>query len=334
MGTVEQSLETLTERGIRLDRKTISRLAQRFAERALGYRDWLEQQSQPRPNAWARGRRLVVGVDGGRIRTRVPRKGKPRANGRRGFNAAWREPKVFVIYAVDEKGRKVKGGGLHYDATLGDADRLFQILAAVLIAIGAREATEWIFVGDGADWIWDRIAGLVTKVGFDATKVVEVLDFYHACEYLYEIASSVHDWNEAARNKWYHRMRHKLRHGSVDAVIAEARKLRVGRRAAKLKGPIKYFEERRHRMLYASWAERGIPLGSGAVESAVRRIVNLRLKGNGIFWTPGNAEGILHLRAQVLAGHWNEFIRIVLDHEVFWAAAGSTSASEGAKKVA
>lgn len=65
---------------------------------------------------------------------------------------------------------------------------------------------------------------------------------------------------------------------------------------------LKYFETHKERMRYNVLKQKLIPLGSGAVESGARRIVNLRLKGNGIFWTARNAEGILRLRAQVPAG--------------------------------
>ena len=33
---------------------------------------------------------------------------------------------------------------------------------------------------------------------------------------------------------------------------------------------------------YARFRRRGVPLGSGAIESAIRRVINLRLKGNSI----------------------------------------------------
>ena len=51
---------------------------------------------------------------------------------------------------------------------------------------------------------------------------------------------------------------------------------------------------------------RGRPAGSGAVESAMRRVINLRLKGNGIYWREENAEAMLVLRAAVLTGRWEE----------------------------
>ena len=53
---------------------------------------------------------------------------------------------------------------------------------------------------------------------------------------------------------------------------------------------------------------RGRPLGSGAVESAIRRVINLRLKGNGIYWREENAEAMLVLRAAALTGRWQEMM--------------------------
>ncbi len=57
---------------------------------------------------------------------------------------------------------------------------------------------------------------------------------------------------------------------------------------------------------YATYRRRGLPSGSGAIESAIRRVINLRLKGNSIFWEEENAEGMLVLRGLVLSGRWNE----------------------------
>ena len=72
-------------------------------------------------------------------------------------------------------------------------------------------------------------------------------------------------------------------------------------------------------MSYADFLKKKIPIGSGAVESCVRRVVNLRLKGNGIFWTLETAEGVLHLRAQLLSGHWDTFVKQVLQPKQLWA---------------
>lgn len=320
LGTVQQTIETLSLRGIRLDPKSVSRIAQRVAERGLAYRDWLTEQSEnlKRCSFSAAGKRLVIGIDGGRLRTRVARRGRRKANGRRGFRPEWREPKVFVIYEIDAKGRKMKGGLVRYDATMKNADQLFEILAAVLVAIGADRALEWTVVCDGADWIWDRVQALVEKVGFDPAKVSEVVDFYHASQRLYTIASMKHGWNEQRRAQWVRHTKKLLRHGKIEALLEAADRLCVGPRARAIRSLLTYFETHKERMRYQSFRQKRVPLGSGAVESGVRRVVNLRLKGNGIFWSERNAEGILHLRAQLLAGRWHDFVRTVMQHEVFW----------------
>ena len=67
---------------------------------------------------------------------------------------------------------------------------------------------------------------------------------------------------------------------------------------------------RRHgeagRLSYPTFRRQGLPLGSGAIESSIRRVINLRLKGNGIFWLEENAEAVLALRAAVVCDRWDE----------------------------
>ena len=57
------------------------------------------------------------------------------------------------------------------------------------------------------------------------------------------------------------------------------------------------------RMRYKCFRLRGVPLGSGAIESTIRRLINLRLKGTSIFWTEANAEAVFQLRAAVRRKH-------------------------------
>src|SRR2546428_13474883 len=63
-----------------------------------------------------------------------------------------------------------------------------------------------------------------------------------------------------------------------------------------------YVETHAHRMRYVTLEARKLPIGSGQVESAVRRGVNLSFKGPGSFWGGNTATGLMHLRAGVKAG--------------------------------
>jgi hypothetical protein len=108
------------------------------------------------------------------------------------------------------------------------------------------------------------------------------------------------------------RMRRHLRAGRVDTVIKAIRTLCRGRNAARIGVELAYFVDRRDLMRYDHFRRCGIPMGSGAVESAIRRVVNLRLKGPSIFWRGRNAERMLHLRCYLKAGRWDELMRRVL----------------------
>ena len=57
---------------------------------------------------------------------------------------------------------------------------------------------------------------------------------------------------------------------------------------------------------YLSFKRRGLPLGSGAIESAIRRVINLRLKSNAIYWLAENAEAMFALRASLLTDRWQK----------------------------
>ena len=71
-----------------------------------------------------------------------------------------------------------------------------------------------------------------------------------------------------------------------------------------MKNKTAYFEKRRDKMRYDEYREAKQPIGSGIVESAVRRVINLRLKAPGSFWKPKNAERMLTLRCALKAGRW------------------------------
>ena len=62
------------------------------------------------------------------------------------------------------------------------------------------------------------------------------------------------------------------------------------------------------RLWYDCFRCRGVPLGSGAIENTVRRLINLRLKGTSTFWEEANAEVVIQLRAAVLSGRWDQVL--------------------------
>ena len=68
------------------------------------------------------------------------------------------------------------------------------------------------------------------------------------------------------------------------------------------------------RLQYPTFRKLGLPLGSGAIESSIRRIINLRLKNNGMFWREEHAEEMLQVRAQVISKRWDERVKAMRQH--------------------
>lgn len=69
----------------------------------------------------------------------------------------------------------------------------------------------------------------------------------------------------------------------------------------------RYFGNNGCRMDYAAYRKAGYCIGSGLVESACKRVVTQRLKGSGMHWSEGGAQGTAALRCLVLGDQWDAF---------------------------
>ena len=309
--SVSAARELLAMGGVELDHKAALRLTYEVTGDALRARDnamsELDKGVDAGPFA---GRRVVVAVDGGRVQIRKRVGGRPKKGGRKRFVTEWREPKVLTVYVLGEDGRRDRRVPSVIDGTLGDADAVFELLLFHLRRVGAHQATEVTFVADAAPWIWKRAEGLREALGIDAERFHEVVDYFHVVQRLSEF-SKTRGWTEEYRQSWYAIQKHRLKAGDIEAIEAVFRQI-IKRDPEELKKQVEYFSAHRERLRYAPFRKRGLPIGSGAVESSVRRVINLRLKGSSVSWTEEHAEGILHLRAQAKSGRWRELERAVL----------------------
>lgn len=310
LGSFKETQHILNERGYEFDPKTIRRIAYRSADRVrlmqrMGHFGFAPDDSLA-------GRRVVVSTDGGRLRLREKKRGPKTAKGRNRYNPAWREPKLFIIYVVDEKGQQSQRFAPLIDGIMGGPDTMFALLQQYLIKLDIGDADQLLFVSDGATWIWNRIPALLEQVGIESQRVHLLIDFFHAVQHLHRIAALRKDWSARKRKQWANKHRKLLANGKIEQVIAAIRPLCRGRNAKALKTELAYFVKHQTHMAYQSIAALHLPIGSGAIESAIRRIVNLRLKGPAIFWNKPNAEALLLLRSSYKSGRWQLFKSLTL----------------------
>jgi hypothetical protein len=324
MPSFELARQELGRRGLKLNIKVVHRSTHGLGRQLLiarrcdlqRYRD-----GQVPAGSEMAGKRLCVQIDGGRVRLRkVTRKQKGKGSKKkqkRRYKGQWREPKLLTIFEIDQDGQMVKKSRARIDGTFAGPDEVMELLAYHLHCLGAAQAAVVVFVSDGAPWIWERLGWVVKRVGLDNKKVAYALDWCHALHHV-GLALAACGLPQAEHRRVFKKLRKWLKKGEAAAVLNELERLgeKHGVLAA-MATPVAYLDKHLEagHLDYEQMQRRGLPIGSGAIESAIRRVVNQRLKGNGLMWCQGNAEGMLLLRAAALTGRWDEALqRATLSH--------------------
>jgi len=201
-----------------------------------------------------------------------------------------------IVYSVDADGKMDRRFIPVIEGTLKGPDTAFGLLRYHLQRLNISNADKLLFVADGARWIWNRVGKLIDSLRLRRSRVYEAVDFYHEVEQLAKAADCKKNWKPSEKKRWIQKHRRLLVKGQTDAVIDAIRTLFRGRNSKDIAVERNYFIRNRHRRRYQAVAELNLPIGSGAMESAIRRVVNLRLKGASIYWLEKTAEAMLLLR--------------------------------------
>lgn len=305
LGSFDEAAGVLKRQGTQLHPDTVRMIAGRAADAGLAYRELAD----PIDEATFAGKRVVIAPDGGRVRLRFDKPGRRLKSGFHGYEAPWHEPKVFAAYAIDDKGNKVSDELPVYEGTLAPWKNAVALAARTLRRYGVHLAETVVIAADGSDNIWREVDDLVALAGIDPAKVVRVVDFCHAVGHLSDAAKlSSRFASDQQREQWLKKQKKRLKRGRIERILVDMEALPTsGEEAAKaLVRECKYFRSRIPLLRYDEFRQQGLPVGTGAVESAIRRIVNLRMKNPGTFWKPENAERMLFLRCRAKSGRWHE----------------------------
>lgn len=163
-----------------------------------------------------------------------------------------------------------------------------------------------VFICDGAPWIWNWVDA-------NYPKAIQILDFYHAKEHLTKFAK-LHFKNEAKRNQWIDIQEILLLEDHVQTVIQTIQSLKC--RTVKTKEAqrqlIQYYQNNKKRMMYKTFREKGLLIGSGPIESAHRTVIQRRLKLSGQRWNKANAQAIADLRIVEMNQQWDKLIQLIV----------------------
>ena len=216
----------------------------------------------------------------------------------------WSELKVGCCYQTNTRPERkrperleIRAHSLSYVTALAEAETFGWHLWQEAVRRGVLEAAEVVVLGDGAHWIWN-----LADLHFPGA--TQIVDWYHASEYVWGAASAIWGETHPQRDAWAHQQLDALWAGQVDQVLVALERHRAA--GAGVTAALSYYTTHRTRMDYAAYRARGLQIGSGSVESGCKQVVSARLKGAGMIWDAPGAEEVATVRAWLKSGRWVE----------------------------
>ena len=228
----------------------------------------------------------------------------------------WVEAKSLAIGTVQPPVRLADGRvevhttHLSYFSRVADCHTFTDLATGEIVRRGTLTAGRVCGVVDGALWEQDFLA-------VHCPGAVHILDWPHAVGYLANVAHALSGVDTPASAAWLAAQRETLLHGDPQRVLAKLRGLAEELTLQAGEGPpppalavldetLTYLTARLAQIQYAAFRARGYPIGSGAVESANKLVVEFRLKGAGMHWALAHVNPLLALRGMACSDRWEE----------------------------
>jgi len=183
--------------------------------------------------------------------------------------------------------------------------------------LGTPAVRTVVVIADAADWIWHAARAFL---GLPGVEVVEIIDLYHAYEYLWSVGQAVCA-TEAEVAAWVEPLKDALYTRGPAPVLAALTTLadRMGvvpyappppdesPAATAVRRAVAYVTAHAARLDYPTFVARRLPIGSGAVESAGKSVIQARTKGAGMRWSGTGVQQVVALRTLWRSGRWPAF---------------------------
>jgi hypothetical protein len=240
---------------------------------------------------------IYIMTDGAAVNTRI----------RDENGSTWRENKTVIAFSNRDMIKRKNGGNIivnkEYAAYIGKAETFRGHVLTTAINAGYGKTKHVVIIGDGAAWI----RNMGNELFPDAT---QILDLYHLKENIYTYAKHKFAQNEKLYVPWAESFIDKVEKGKISEalnLLPKAEKLPTG-----IPNLHAYINNNIGRIDYPKYKEMGYFVGSGAVESANKVILQRRLKQSGMRWSVKGAQFLLSLRAKVESNRWHDVESLLL----------------------
>ena len=236
---------------------------------------------------------LYIEVDGASLNTRSKDE-----NG-----SSWRENKLGIVFSsdniytwTDRKGEKQhKIQKREYVTYVGSVNEFKKHLFACALKNGYGEYEKTVLISDGATWIRNMREELFP----DAQ---HILDYYHLCENVNTFAKSLFGQEPVQYAAWADATCALIKSSCHKDVLDDlAKRNKPPLCPVDLYG---YIQNNSEHIDYVRYKDEGLFIGSGAIESGNKSVLQQRLKQAGMRWNPQTAQYLLTLRAKYKSALW------------------------------
>jgi hypothetical protein len=217
--------------------------------------------------------------------------------GAEGAKAEGRMATVGMIYnpqprAQGDEALSKPCDGVRYLAGLYTLEELGPQLRRQGGQVGMNQADVWIALTDGGN-------GLEEFIDVNFPRAVKILDFHHATLHLATFAKVFREGSATDRllGAWCHILK-RAGGRQMIKVIQRLDETKMTTEVRKERDRLlHYMTNNEHRMDYPRYLKQGWQIGSGAIESACKTVINQRLCLGGMRWSVDGSDAVAHLRA-------------------------------------
>jgi hypothetical protein len=278
-------------KGLKLDAKQIERICHVYGQHLENHQESLVETNQAKeyPQAVENESNYVM-VDGGMFLTR---------------EEGWKEVKLGRIFSSKNVVTISDNRGMitdsDYVAHLGTHKEFFSKFEYFV-----EELPNPVFISDGAQWIWNWVDDFYSEA-------TQILDYFHAAEHLCGFAKDYFSC-EKEKKKWVKKQKRLLLNNHVQKVIKNISKMETSANEKLFDTKRKlmnYYQKNSSRMMYKSFIDKGLLIGSGAIESAMKSVLQQRMKLSGQRWTKKGFQNLANLRVVYKSNQWEKVSELV-----------------------
>ena len=212
---------------------------------------------------------------------------------------------VFTQTKPDAEGRPMRDpDSTTFVSAIETADEFGLRIYREALDRGWDRTEKKVVLGDGAVWIWN-----IAEQHF--TGAIQIVDLFHACQHLWDLARKLHPNDEAKQKQWVDIHKDLLDRGKPKklyvALCDIADKHPIDAVAESFRTEAAYFRRNALRMRYPKFRRQHLFVGSGVIEAGCKTVIGKRLKQSGMFWTVSGANAIIALRCCYLNGEFEDY---------------------------